>query len=136
MSKIHDITPHLFPSTFDPAFTLDFSLSHDPNSYNKKDSLFYKFSDFPNHLERPQLMFWMIQAFKAWSVDKKGSSRQTVFCRLKQFYIFLQDANEPVYYLSDISPTVMDNYERWLKANAKRQKRSAQMYHHGVHSIE
>ena len=120
MSKIHDITPHLFPSTFDPNFTIDISLVHTPDSFSKNDSISYKFSDFINHQERPHLLFWFIQAFKAWAVGKKGSSRKETFQRLKIFFRFLQETEHHVYYPADISPTVMDNYEGWLKAYAKR----------------
>jgi len=122
MSKLIDITPHLFPSAFDPNFTLDVSLSHIPDHFDKSGSILYKFSNFPNHQERPQLMFWMIQAFKAWAAGKEGGSRRNMFQNLKGFFIFIQDTNQHVYCPSDINPTVMDNYEGWLKAEAKREK--------------
>ena len=35
---------------------------------------------------------------------------------------FLQETEHHVYYPADISPTVVDNYEGWLKAYAKREK--------------
>jgi hypothetical protein len=116
MATIVNLAPHLFPSHFSREFSRDLTLKHTPNSFSLKTSITYHFSKYKNIDRRPELLFWMIQAFNSWATPLAGPTRKECFQNLKLFFVFLEEMRSDIATIGAITPSTVDEFEAWLRA--------------------